>query len=278
MAALVAEEELSITDPILALSLTDLASRTRWSRLSDRVFYAASTMKVAVLVEVFRQHEAGLLDLDAMTAVATTFPSSVGGSPFSLSPDDVDPELVALGGSAVSIRHLVERMITGSSNEATNCLLQLVGLDGINPLLRRLGATRMRVERLLGDRRAQAAGRDNLVTTSDLSRLMARIANMTAAGRESCREMLAILERQEHRLEIPAALPAGARVANKTGWIEGILHDTAVVWPTDAAPYVLSVCTQGYPTQEEARQAIRAVSERAWERRERFPGSGGPLP
>jgi len=225
-------------------------------------------MKVAVLIDVFRRHDRGLLDLDSETTVMTVFTSGADHSTFALEPDDVDPELAALAGTRVPIRYLVERMITTSSNEATNCLLTVLGLEDLNRLLRQLGATHMVVERLLGDRRARAAGRENLVTPADLCRLMAAIANGTAARRESCSDMLAILERQQHRTEIPAGLPAGTRVANKTGWVEGILHDTAAVFPADAAPYVLSVCTLGYATQQEAREQIQAVSMRAWERRE----------
>ncbi|HUY24905.1 MAG TPA: serine hydrolase [Candidatus Saccharimonadales bacterium] len=257
-----------IAEPIVAFALTDLAGRPRDGHLPDRRFYAASTMKVAVLVDVFRRHDAGVADLDSHVTVATTFRSAVDGSSFTIDADDVDAELSARVGDEVSIRYLAERMITVSSNEATNLLLQLSGFEGIAVLLDDLGAQGTVVQRLLDDGCARAAGRDNLVTPADLSRLMTAIAGGAAASPRSCAEMLAILGRQHYQDEIPAALPTGTRVANKTGWVTGILHDTALVWPPDAAPYCLTVCTEGFPDQQAARQAIQQISARVWARRE----------
>ncbi len=257
-----------MSEPIVAFALTDLAGRLREGHLPDRSFYAASTMKVAVLVDVFRRHDAGVADVDSLVTVATMFRSGVDGSSFAIDPDEVDAELSARVGDQVSIRYLAERMITVSSNDATNLLLQLSGFEGIAVLLKDLGAHRTVVQRLLDDGRARAAGRDNRVTPADLSRLMTAIAGGVAASPRSCAEMVAILERQHYRDEIPAALPAGTRVANKTGWVTGILHDTALVWPRDAAPYCLTVCTEGFQDQQSARQAIQEVSARAWARRE----------
>jgi len=65
---------------------------------------------------------------------------------------------------------------------------------------------------------------------------------------------------QEFNEEIPAGLPAGTRVAHKTGWITGVLHDAAVVYPRDRTPYVLVVLTRGIPDDKVARQLIADIS------------------
>ncbi|HVD03865.1 MAG TPA: serine hydrolase [Candidatus Dormibacteraeota bacterium] len=258
-------EEMS--DGVVAFCLTDLNGRVLDSHLPDRTFYAASTMKVAVLIDVFRRHDAGVTALAAPVTVATTFRSGLDGSPFTIEPDDVDAELAARAGEAVSVLYLAERMITVSSNEATNLLLQLSGFEGVAAVVSELAGGSMVVQRMLDDGPARAAGLENLVTAGDLSRLMGTIANGSAAGPRSCDRMVEILERQTYREEIPAGLPPGVRVANKTGWVKGVLHDTALVWPPDANPYCLSVCTEGFADQEVARGEIRRRSALAWERR-----------
>ncbi|MHB1501596.1 MAG: serine hydrolase [Candidatus Dormibacteria bacterium] len=257
---------------VVAFALTDLAGRVRAEQLGERQFTAASMMKVAVLIDVFRRHDAGTMDLQDTVPVATEFRSMADGSHFTLEPDEVDQELTVRVGDQVTIRYLAERMITASSNEATNILLQLTGFEGVGEVLADLGARGSVVERQLGNGPARAAGRVNLVTPIDLAQLMTAIARGQAASAQSCVEMLGILSHQQFRTEIPAVLPAGTSVANKTGWVTGILHDAALVWPDDAAPYCLSVCTEGFTLQEAARRAIHAVSAQAWRDRELVSG------
>jgi beta-lactamase class A len=78
--------------------------------------------------------------------------------------------------------------------------------------------------------------------------------------------MLAILEGQEFREMIPAGLPPGTRVGNKTGWITGIHHDGAIVYPPGRPPYVLVVLTRGFQGAEPAARTAREISAAVWER------------
>jgi beta-lactamase class A len=72
--------------------------------------------------------------------------------------------------------------------------------------------------------------------------------------------MRAILLRQEFNEGIPAGLPPGTPVAHKTGWIRGVLHDAAIVYPADRKPYVLVILTRGIPDESVARSLIVDVS------------------
>src|SRR2546430_13470872 len=65
-------------------------------------FHAASTMKVPVMIQIFRDADAGLLRLDDSLTVHTPFPSLVDGSPFDVDKaDDSDSTLyLRLGGKA----------------------------------------------------------------------------------------------------------------------------------------------------------------------------------
>ncbi len=232
----------------------------RWGREPRRQFYAASTMKVAVLIATYRRQDRGELDLAEPVLVRTEFASLVDGSPYVMDPEEVDADLAARQGENLALGELVERMITVSSNEATNLVLERVGLREVASVLSDLRAEGTVVARPIGDRAARAAGITNLVTPAGLARLLAAIALGRAASPDACREMVAVLGRQQYRDEIPAGLPPGVRTASKNGWVTGILHDAALVWPPGGEPYCLAVCTEGFGDREAARTAIREVA------------------
>ncbi|HEX7242119.1 MAG TPA: serine hydrolase, partial [Longimicrobiaceae bacterium] len=190
--------------------------------------HAASTMKVPVMLELFRRADAGALSLDAPVPVRNAFRSIADGSAYALSAaDDSDAEIYGRLGGRMTVRELVERMITRSSNLATNLLIELADPARIAATLAELGAPETRVLRGVEDGPAFRAGMNNTTTAYGLMRVMAGIASGRAASPRATEEMLAVLGRQEFREMIPSGLPAGVRVANKTGWITGINHDAA---------------------------------------------------
>ncbi len=114
------------------------------------------------------------------------------------------------------------------------------------------------------DGQADERGLHNGTGAADLAALLTAIAEDRAASRESCREMLDILSRQEFNEEIPAGLPKGTRIAHKTGWITGVLHDAAIVFPPRRKPYVLVVLTRGIRDENVARRLIVDLSRMVW--------------
>jgi len=246
--------------------LHDLKDRFHVAIAADSSFHAASTMKVPVMIELFRRADAGALALDQGVLLVNQFGSIVDGSPYALDPgDDSDSTLYSKVGTRVSMRELLERMIERSSNLATNTLIAIVGAANANTTAHALGATRIHVRRGVEDGKAFQAGLNNTTTASDLAALMLAIERGRAASRASCSAMRDILLRQEFSQEIPAGLPPGTPVAHKTGWITGTLHDAAVVYPPGRAPYVLVVLTSGIPEQQTARTLIADISRMSWE-------------
>ena len=233
----------------------------------DSVFHAASTMKVPVLIEYFRAIDDGRLRADQDLLLVNRFASIVDRSPYSLDAGgDSDSSLYAMLGTRVPLRLLAERMITRSSNLATNVLIEVVGAPRADSTAHALGARSMKVLRGVEDSKAFQAGLSNVTSARDLAALLTAIETGRAASAVSCRAMIEILARQEHNGEIPAGLPPGTRVAHKTGWITGVLHDAALVYPPERGPYVLVVLTKGIPDRAVARQLIADISRMVWER------------
>jgi beta-lactamase class A len=248
------------------VSFRDLGRPDSLDIAADVDFHAASTMKVPVMLEVLRSVEAGRLSLDQGILLVNTFHSIVDGSPYSLNAaEDSDSSVYGRIGTRVPVRELMERMIVRSSNLATNALVALVGAEQANATAHALGASRIRVLRGVEDSKAYAAGRNNTTTSSDLAVLLQRIERGDALRPEGVRLMKEILLKQEFNGEIPAGVPKGVPVAHKTGSITATLHDAAIVYPQERAPYVLVVLTRGIPQARVARTLIADISRLVWE-------------
>jgi beta-lactamase class A len=251
---------------VVGLYYKSLSSGELVTIATDSSFHAASTMKVPVMIEFFRQVERGGLSADQPVLLVNEFASIVDGSPFSVSPiDDSDSTMYLRIGDRVSARELVERMIVRSSNLATNAVIALIGARHADSTAHALGARNMHVLRGVEDGKAFQKGMNNTTTARDLGLLLEAIERRTAASARSCDTMLAILGRQEFNDEIPAGLPPGTRVAHKTGSITAVLHDAALVYPAGRSPYVLVVLTRNIPDERVARALIADLSRLVYE-------------
>src|SRR5947207_2530897 len=194
----------------VAVSFRDLQSGHSLDINADTSFHAASTMKVPVMIELFRMVERKELSLDQGILLVNQFGSIVDGSPFSVDArDDSDSLMYTKVGARVPVRELLERMIVRSSNLATNALIAIVGAARANETAHALGARNIRWLRGVEDQKAYDAGLSNTTTSRDLATLMAAIEQNRAASPASCNQMRAILLRQEFNDEIPAGLPPG---------------------------------------------------------------------
>lgn len=231
----------------------------------DLRMHAASTMKVPVMMQLFLDDQAGRLALDSSLPVKRDFTSIADGSGYQLPREsDSDSTFYDLVGGQAAVRYMIERMITWSSNLATNLLVEVADADRINAMLRSIGADSMEVLRGVEDLKAFEAGLSNTTTARDLGTVMAAVATGVDFTPTSRQQMLAILQRQHFRDNIPAGIPAGTRVANKTGWITGINHDAAVVFPDDARPYVLVILVRGHPADDQGEALAAALSTVIW--------------
>ncbi|HEV8150974.1 MAG TPA: serine hydrolase [Gemmatimonadales bacterium] len=236
---------------VVAVVLRDPGSGLRIELNPDQRFHAASTMKIAVLIELGRRIDAGELSWDDSLQIRNQFASIVDGSPYTLDPaSDGDSTVYAAMGTRWTLRRLATRMIVRSSNLATNLLVERLGAPRISATIRRLGVDSMVVLRGVEDGKAYEKGLNNTTTARDLASLLVALAEGRAAKPMTCAELLRILEAQEFNDGIPAGLPTGTRVAHKTGEITATWHDAALVYPSVGGPYALVVLTRGIRERE----------------------------
>src|SRR5687767_6918355 len=232
----------------LGISFYDAETTVQWSYNGDQYFHAASTMKLAVLLGVFRMIDRDELTLDAPVHVRNRFTSIVNQEPFMLDLGrDADPDVYGHLGKTMSVRDLAYWMITKSSNLATNLLVDVIGIQTVQSALDEMDVDGVRVLRGVEDQRAFEAGLNNEVTANGLLKLLRLIADGKAYSQAVCEEMLDIMLEQQYRSGIPAGLPKAARVAHKTGNISTVHHDAGIVFLENRKPYVLVILTQFGP-------------------------------
>jgi beta-lactamase class A len=257
----------------LGISFFDAETTIQWSYNADHYFHAASTMKLAVLLGVFRQVDRGELALDAPVHVRNRFTSIVNQEPFMLDLGrDADPDVYGHLGKTLSVRELAYWMITKSSNLATNLLVEVVGIPTIQLALDELEIDGIRVLRGVEDQRAFEAGLNNEVTANGLLKLLRLVADGKAYSQKACDEMLSIMLDQQYRSGIPAGLPKEVRVAHKTGNISTVHHDAGIVYIEGRKPYVLVILTQfaaetgrGTAVADVSRDIFNALAGSAYE-------------
>lgn len=250
----------------VAVAYYDLASGRELLINPDTNFHAASTMKVPVMIEIFRQAAAGKLSLDTRIPIKNDFTSIVDGSLYSLTADsDSEQTLYGHVGQTETIRELMRLMITVSSNFAANLLIERVTPERVMDLMRSIGANNIRVLRGVEDGKAFEKGLNNTTTARDLMIILRRIAERRAVSEKASDEMIKIMLDQKFNEGIPAGLPKDVRVSHKTGSITKINHDAAIVYPPNRKPYVLVVLTRGIEDEKRAHRLIAEISRAVYE-------------
>ncbi len=229
-------------------------------------FHAASTMKTPVMIEIFKQAEAGRFDLQDSMVIRNEFMSIVDGSTFSLSriEDSGDKYYSQIGGKA-TIYDLTYDMIINSSNLATNIVIGKVGAEEVTQTMRELGAPDIEVLRGVEDLKAYERGMNNTTTAYDLMKIFEAIGEGNAVSPAASQAMIDILLDQSFSEVIPALLPENVRVAHKTGTISTVDHDSGLVLLPDGRRYVLVTLSGGFESRDLARDIMSKISLMVYE-------------
>lgn len=230
------------------------------------IFHAASTMKTPIMFQLFKMRDAGLLKMTDSIVISNEFQSILDGSVYRLpvSPDDPDG-MYAFMGKRMSIRDLIDRMITWSSNLATNILIDVADPVEIAGTMQEIKAMGVLVLRGVEDLKAYEAGLNNRTSAAGMMNVMTAVFRSNLVSEESRAEMIDILQNQHYNNMIPRDLPEDVRIAHKTGSITRIAHDAAIVFPPEADPYVLVILTQGYDDIRAAHALGAKISKRIYD-------------
>jgi beta-lactamase class A len=228
--------------------------------------YSASIMKLPILIGAHRLFERGRCDLDRLVRVRNDFDSQRPGHRFSLDQEeDSDPATWAALGTDVRLRDLVHRMVTVSGNLATNLVLDEVGTEEVAAVLADAGCSeRTTIVRGIEDYPARDAGIDNLITADDMARLLVALAEGRLAGPDATTACEQTLLAQEYRSGIPAGLPDGLTIGNKTGWISSVNHDVAQIRAPGLPPVGMAVLVSAPGSEEEREAGIARIAAATW--------------
>lgn len=218
-----------------------------WGRDAERPFVAASTIKIPVMIELFRRIDAGDIRLEQLLRIGE---ARVPGSGVL---QHLRPEL------EVTVEEACILMIAISDNAATNLLVDLVGLDAVNRTIASLGMARSRMGRKMLGRRATSADGENWVTAADLNRAVLAILNGSAASHDACKRMKAMLQKQDGCRRVTRHAPEGSVWGSKPGSLPGIVNDAGFI-ETNHGTIVVSVCTEGIPDDLDAEKAIGDIA------------------
>jgi len=255
------EQEIKDKKGTFAVAFKDLQSGKSVNINDHVVYHAASTMKTPVMVEVYKQAAEGKLSLSDSLELKNDFISIADGTHYSLdSADDSETDLYKHIGEKRTISYLLYQMIIVSSNFATNLIMQKVGPGNVTESMRQLGAKSIDVLRGVEDNKAFAKGLNNTTTANDLLIIFEKIAKGQAVNADASVAMISILLDQRFNEVIPALLPAGLKVAHKTGSIAHILHDSGIVILPDGRKYVLVLLSKDWDDEKIAISTMANIS------------------
>lgn len=255
-------QKLAAAEGTFAVAFADLKTGDTLFINAHEPFHAASTMKTPVMIELYKQAEAGLFSLDDSILVKNEFSSIVDGSPYQMQvSDDSEAVLYDKIGTMIPIRELMFEMITQSSNLATNILIDLVDAKNVTASMRELGAPDIAVLRGVEDIKAFDKGLSNSTTAYDLMKIFEAIGRDQIISEEACQEMMQVLFAQKFNEIIPAKLPADVMVAHKTGTITGVQHDSGIVVLPGGHAYVLILLSKELPSPETGVMLLADVSK-----------------
>lgn len=239
---------------VAAVAIVDLGDGRQLLSNADHLAASASTIKLAILVELYRQsQQGGPARLDDTYVVKAS---------------DLVPDSYVLGGLTPGVTRLTNRdlatmMIAVSDNSAANILIDRVGMENVNRLLRSLGMTHTRLRRKMMDARAAQEGRENTATARELAQLLESVYSGRLLNAAMTSEFLKLLSTPKDSW-IPRMLPDGLKVANKPGSLDGIRNDAGIVF-LEGRPFVVCVMTSYLRHGEDGERAISEIARAAFE-------------
>ena len=244
-------------DGVMGVAIEDLTTGHTFFLNPDEVLPQASSIKIAVLAELYRQHQAGNHKLD---------------DPYTVDAADLVADSHIMGGltpgvTRVTNRDLATMVVAVSDNSAANVLIDRLGMENVNSLLEGLGLHQMRLRRKMMDLKAAGEGRENVATPREMMALLESLFHGKVFNRALTDDFFKVLTTPKDSW-IPRYLPEDLKIANKPGSLEGVRNDSGVIFAS--RPYVICVMTTYLRNERDAEEAIAQISRAAYRMFDRF--------
>ncbi len=240
-------------DGVLAVAILDLSTGQKFLLHADEVMPTASSIKIAILAELYRQAQQGKLKLADFYTLQSS--DLVGGSGIS--------SVLTPGATRLTLRDVAGLMISVSDNSATNVIIDRVGMENVNALLDSLGLTHTRLRRKMMDLKAAGEGRENIATPREMMLLLENLYRGKVLNKQMTEDFFNMLSVHKESY-IPRELPEDLKVANKPGELEGVRNDSGIVF-AGKRPYVISVMTTYLRRERDGGEAIIKISNATYQ-------------
>jgi beta-lactamase class A len=239
-------------DGVMGVALLDLSDGHRYLLHANDVFAQASSIKICVLAELYRQAQQGKLKLTDL---------------YTVNASDLVADSYIMGGltpgvTRITLRDLATMMVAVSDNSATNVLIDRVGMENVNAFLNSLGLHETRLRRKMMDLKAAAEGRENVSTPAEMMGLLEALYAGKVLNKEMTEDFFKVLSTHKDSW-IPRDLPDDLKIANKPGSLEGVRNDSGVIF-VEKRPYILCVMTTYLHRERDGEDAISKISLAAW--------------
>jgi beta-lactamase class A len=235
----------------MGYDVVDLTTGARFGRLQTEQFPVASTIKLAILYELFKQVDEGRLKIDAPRALERAH--VVGGA-------GVLRELAA---PSMPLRDYATLMIVLSDNTAANVLIDALGMQNVTARMATLGLRATRLRRRMMDMDAARRGDENVSTPAEINGLLTTLYRGDGLSKTSHDELLRILKKTKSS-PLRRSIPASVEVANKPGTLEGVAVDAGIVF-VERRPYLFSATLTFLRTGTDGDAAIEAASRAVYD-------------
>ena len=239
-------------DGVMGVAIVDLTDGHKYLLHANDVYPQASSIKICILAELYRQAQQGklkLTDLYSVNAADLVQDSDIMGG---LTP----------GLTQITLRDLATMMVAVSDNSATNVLIDRVGMDNVNAFLNAQGLRDTRLRRKMMDLKAAAEGRENVSTPNEMLNLLQALYRGEILNKEMTDDFFKVLSTHKDSW-IPRNLPDDLKIADKPGSLEGVRNDSGVIF-VDKRPFVLCVMTTYLHRERDGEEAISNVALAAW--------------
>jgi beta-lactamase class A len=242
-------------DGVLGVAIQDLVSGQKWSLNGDEIFPQASSIKIAVLAELFRQEQEGIPGNAKLLDAYVVRESD-------LVPDSDVLLGLTPGLSRVVNRDLASFMVSVSDNSATNILIDRIGMNNVNKLLDKLGLKKTRLQRKMMDLKAAQQGRENISTPLEMMALLEALYRGKVLNKAMTEDYFKVLSTHKDSA-LMRGLPDGAKAATKPGALEGVRNDSGIVFAKNR-PFILCVMTTYLRDEKAGERAISDIAAAAY--------------